>query len=608
MELLNHIYGIDQTAMKSPKVLVVGAGGIGWELLKTLCMTGIRDLYVIDLDTIDISNLNRQFLFTRDDVGKSKAEWAARALKERFPDVKIQPKVGNIKSEEFDSQFFKQFDLIFNALDNIEARKHVSRVWVSLKIPLVDGGSTGYIGTAVSILAQTTPCYECIEKPTPKQFPVWTIRSTPDKMIHCIVWAKLLLSALFGPKEEENFLDDIRKELAEVVSEKNAQKLSKLVFTKVFEKDIQSQIELRNRLNEGKEEELEEEEKKMLEGLVARTLQPIETQEYEEAEGKTEYLDSEGNRTDTEIWEINKYIQLFMTSVKMIIEKHADKIGNIEFDKDDEILLDFVIAASNLRAHNYRINLESGFKIKEMAGNIVPAVSSTNGIVAGLEAIESFKLLAKNYDDLRATSFSANGSERVITGTKLVDEINPNWKICSDVTPLVLLNIDENILTMKDLVKLAKKDLAISWPLIEWNNNLLYEEGEDLDDEDKEDIQERLPKLLKDLNTKDKSKIYIVDSIQDFKIYLEVHYSKKVAEDKEKYPNGYEIVQVSNGNQNPEEAKTPNADKSMDENTPEDTDDLELVQPGDLNQKIAKKRRSESLEKIDNPRKKSKLE
>ena len=168
----------------NPKVLVIGAGGIGCELLKNLAMTGFTDIEIIDLDTIDISNLNRQFLFTKEDVGKPKSEVAAKAITTRFPKVQVKAHVGNIKDPEFRSDFFKQFDIVFNALDNIEARKHVSRVCIALNKPLIDGGSTGFVGTTVSIIKDKTPCYECIDKPTPKQFPVCTIRSTPDKMIH----------------------------------------------------------------------------------------------------------------------------------------------------------------------------------------------------------------------------------------------------------------------------------------------------------------------------------------------------------------------------------------------------------------------------------------
>ena len=71
---LEIVYGKDVAdKITSSKVLVVGAGGIGCELVKALSMSGFKDVAVIDLDTIDISNLNRQFLFRREHVGKSKS-------------------------------------------------------------------------------------------------------------------------------------------------------------------------------------------------------------------------------------------------------------------------------------------------------------------------------------------------------------------------------------------------------------------------------------------------------------------------------------------------------------------------------------------------------
>ena len=102
-----------------PRVLVIGAGGIGCELLKTLVLSGFRDLEVVDLDTIDVSNLNRQFLFNKSHIGKSKAEVACEVVKGFVPDLKIKAHHANVKNPEFNIEFYRRFNLVINGLDNL---------------------------------------------------------------------------------------------------------------------------------------------------------------------------------------------------------------------------------------------------------------------------------------------------------------------------------------------------------------------------------------------------------------------------------------------------------------------------------------------------------
>lgn len=171
--------------METQQILVVGAGGIGCELLKNLVMVGLDYITVIDVDTIDKSNLNRQFLFRLKHVGLSKAEVAVATLIEIRPKLHLTGIKANIT--EYGTEFFSQFSLVLNALDNLEARRYVNRLCVASRIPMIDAGTQGKLGQVTVHIPKITACYECEPKPTPKTYPVCTIRSTPNKPIHCIV-------------------------------------------------------------------------------------------------------------------------------------------------------------------------------------------------------------------------------------------------------------------------------------------------------------------------------------------------------------------------------------------------------------------------------------
>lgn len=181
-------------------ICVIGAGGLGCELLKNLALTGFKDIHLIDLDTIDVSNLNRQFLFREKDVGQSKAEVAAKVIMERIPGVVVTPYFGKIQDK--DQSYYSQFSIIICGLDSVEARRWMNAMVVgmydpedpSTLIPIIDGGTEGFKGQARVILPRMTACYECsLEMQTkPTTFPMCTIANTPRLPEHCIQWASTL--------------------------------------------------------------------------------------------------------------------------------------------------------------------------------------------------------------------------------------------------------------------------------------------------------------------------------------------------------------------------------------------------------------------------------
>ncbi|CAF5159534.1 unnamed protein product, partial [Rotaria magnacalcarata] len=92
------------SGIESVRILIIGAGGLGCELLKDMALMGFCRIDIIDMDTIDLANLNRQFLFTKADIGKSKAEIAAKFIMNRIPNCNVTPHMNKI--QDFDASFY----------------------------------------------------------------------------------------------------------------------------------------------------------------------------------------------------------------------------------------------------------------------------------------------------------------------------------------------------------------------------------------------------------------------------------------------------------------------------------------------------------------------
>jgi len=174
-------------------------------LLKLMSMMGIASgegakLIVTDMDTIEKSNLNRQFLFRPWDVGQMKAECAARAVKQMNPLVNIeahQNRVGPDSENIYDDKFFENLTAVTNALDNVDARLYMDRRCVYYQKPLFESGTLGTMGNVQVVLPHITESYGSSQDPPEKSIPICTLKNFPNAIEHTLQWARDQFEGLF---------------------------------------------------------------------------------------------------------------------------------------------------------------------------------------------------------------------------------------------------------------------------------------------------------------------------------------------------------------------------------------------------------------------------
>ncbi|KAF8634042.1 hypothetical protein AX17_004307 [Amanita inopinata Kibby_2008] len=529
------------------KVLLVGAGGIGCELLKNVVLTGFGHITILDLDTIDLSNLNRQFLFKKKDVKQSKALIAAQTAAPFNPNVRITPIHGNIKEPQYDIEWFQRFDIALNALDNLDARRHVNKMCMAAQIPLVESGTAGYFGQVQPLLKDRTECFDCIPKPTPKTYPVCTIRSTPSQPIHCIVWSKsYLLGQLFGEDEDavgeldaaeqqgENAneiaalrrealaFEAVRKALRTPINDES-DTAAKMVFQKVFNSDIRNLLQMadmwRNRLPP-----VPLDYDKIMDGTFMLTsANPVATNNSEPVNGHAVNGMNNRRRTvnasnssigssrsangqagqnsasklkDQRTLTLKDSLELFVSSTNRLASRLCSGEDTVSFDKDDDDTLDFVTAASNLRSAAYGIEGKTRWDVKEIAGNIIPAIATTNAVIAGLIVLQALHFLRNSYDKLRNVHIQLKPS--VPLNAVNLSLPNPECGICRDAYSTVLC--DPSRTRLGDVVKgiLGDDEREVS----------VYEDKRVLSDPDWDDNYER---TLESLNVTRGKFLSIVD-------------------------------------------------------------------------------------------------
>ena len=322
------------------------------------------------------------------------------------------------------------------------------------------------------------------------------------------MWAKsYLLPELFGVSEDETpeldttadednveEIENLRREaqaLKRIRESVGSDSFAREVFDKVFKEDIE-------RLR-GMED-------------MWKTRKPPQSLEYDICQQEAATIDTMISASDQQVWRTVENFAVFKDSLQRLSRRLQDeqavamKEGSpkplIIFDKDDEDTLDFVTASANLRSAIFGIDTKSKFDVKQMAGNIIPAIATTNAMTAGLCVLQAFKVLKGDYFGAKSAKmiYLERGGPRAMN-SESVRPPNPDCTVCGIATSR--LQFDPARATLNDLVEdILRLQLGYGEELTV-NNEVGTVYDPELDD--------NLNKKFEDLGIKDESFLTVID-------------------------------------------------------------------------------------------------
>ncbi|CAF3376655.1 unnamed protein product [Rotaria socialis] len=227
------VFGTDfQEKICKSKYFVVGAGAIGCEMLKNFSMMGIGcdkegSIYVTDMDSIEKSNLNRQFLFRSWNIGQMKSKTAADSVKRMNPNMNIHSYIEGVLPETehiYDDAFFERLNGVVNALDNVKAREYMDRRCVYYRKPLVDSGTLGTKASVQVVVPHVTESYSSTRDPPDPSVPMCLLHNFPNLIEHTIQWARDNFAGLFTiPAQQADEYQREPKEFVQRISKNNSE-------------------------------------------------------------------------------------------------------------------------------------------------------------------------------------------------------------------------------------------------------------------------------------------------------------------------------------------------------------------------------------------------
>lgn len=452
-----------QNKIANYRQFLVGAGAIGCEMLKNWAMMGLSTgsegkISVTDMDSIEKSNLNRQFLFRPRDLGSFKSEAAPRAVTEMNPDLRgkitsFQEAVGDRTEHIFGDEFFDNLDCVTNALDNVLARQYMDRRCVYYEKPLLESGTLGTKANVQVVLPHLTESYSSSQDPPEKEAPMCTVKSFPNLIEHTIQWAKERFSEYFTKPAETinqylttpNYIDNLRQggnpseqihQIKDFLVDNRPSSFADCVRWARLKFELEFNNEIRQLLHSLPRDLITKEgvpfwsgPKRAPEPIIFNPDDPRHMSFILAAANLLAF--NYGIEGDRDIDSIKKVISTvivpeFVPKAGLQVQLKDDepvsnqanhdedyseleaklpkpqnlpgfKLHPCEFEKDDDtnFHVDFITAASNLRAANYSITPADRHRTKLIAGRIIPAIATTTALATGLVCIELYKIIDK---------------------------------------------------------------------------------------------------------------------------------------------------------------------------------------------------------------------
>ena len=475
---------------------------------------------VTDMDRIEKSNLSRQFLFRDRNIGQMKSESACAAAVQMNENMHLEAQTNKLDESTrdiYNDEFYTQLSGVCNALDNVPARIFSDSMCVYYHKPLLESGTLGPKASYQVVVPSITESYASSADPPEQNIPACTLHNFPSIIDHCCMWGRDIFSGIFEQApalvnkfiESTNFVEDnkaqgttalvqdLKSIYSQMTDEKPANfddcaRWARLKFEELFNWKIRDLLHLfpidhvtpsgalfwSGSKRPPEPLSFDPTNPYHCEFVVASAL--LHARIYGIAPGSRDQILSVASSTPVKEWtpsdvkidigeeseKPSEAAQADSTSPEITALVDSIKALSLEhlhpetFEKDDDTNshMDFIAAAANLRALNYKIPPAEKLEIKRIAGKIIPAIATSTAMVCGLICLEMYKLhsiVPKKIGDYRsgfvnlALSMFALSEPLSCPYKKLAnvgDQFSPLWDT---------IDIDGD-LTVKEFIDIAK--------------------------------------------------------------------------------------------------------------------------------------------------------